>query len=98
MGTYIRGGAGDVGVAIIGGLLIGLIAAAAFGSDSPPSKKVAEPKKPDTVQQVKVEDKPKTKNKEDCTFWRTMAFANTGKSMWSYYYTQWQACEARNER
>jgi hypothetical protein len=102
MTTYKTGGMADAGLAILIGLLVGLFMAAVVKSGN--AKTPEQPKKAETVQTEqkpaeptpKAEAKPETKpaeTKQDCTFWRTMYFANIGKSMQAYYYIQWQNCE-----
>lgn len=105
MTTYKTGGIADAGIAILIGLLVGLFFASIANSDHKAqqqaekpqtvqveSKPTEQPKPAETQPEAATSPEPK---KEDCTFWRTMAFANSGKSMWAYYYTQWQACEGR---
>lgn len=57
-----------------------------------------EPLKEETLPPIKEETVIKTeeKQKEDCTFYRTMYYANFGKPMSNYYFIQWQGCEGRN--
>ena len=109
MTTYRTGGVGDAGAAILLGLLAGLVFASLVGASGKAKPEAAKESKPAVVQQVKEpvketpapikksEPAPAVKAKEDCSFWRVMALSNTGKSMWAYYYTQWQACEGRNQ-
>lgn len=103
MPDYIQKGSwADAGLAIMIGLFIGLFAASLANGSTNKDTPVKATEKPAQVQiddNKKPEPKPApaahSQPKEDCTFWRTMTFANSGKSMWAYYYTQWQACEAR---
>lgn len=105
MPDYIdRGGGADAGIAILGGLLVGLVLAAAVGShqNAPEQPKKAEAVQTESkpVEQPKPAEKPREEAKpaeepktDDCAFYRTMYFVNMGKSMGSYYYVMWQNCE-----
>lgn len=48
-------------------------------------------------EEVKPVEEQKSETKEDCTFYRTMYYANFGKPMSNYYFIQWQGCEGRNQ-
>lgn len=94
MTEYKTGGIADAGVAIIIGLFVGLVAAGLVNGSNQTSKSATP--KPKPAETVKAETpKPAAEVKPDnCAFWRTMYFVNIGKGIGSYYYVQWQNCEA----